>query len=143
VAIEGIKAGDRVLSQHIETGEISFSPVQGTTLRAPSPTLKISTGGDTLLATAGHPLWVIGKGWQTAKHLHLGDLLHGLNGPAMIDHLEEARPVEVYNLIVSDHHNYFAGDAQLLVHDNSPLEPDIAQLPGLLRAVETRQAANR
>lgn len=133
--VEKIKPGDHVLSQNVDTGEIVFAPVQTTTLRPPSNLVKISTGPDSVLATKGHPFWVVGNGWKTAKLLQVGDVLHGLKGPAIIDNLEEVRPVEVYNLVVSENHNYFVGASQLLVHDNSPLAPSIAQLPGLLSSV--------
>ena len=131
--IETIRIGDRVLAQNPQTGELVYCTVQNTTLRPSTPTVELSVGAQTIRATRGHPFWVAGRGWTVAKHLKAGDQLHGLTGAATIDVIEEARPIEVYNLVVSDQHNYFVGDQQLfLVHDNSPLQETSALVPGLL-----------
>jgi hypothetical protein len=127
--IEEIKMGDRVLAQDLNTGELAYKPVQTTTLRPATPLLKLTLGSQSILATPGHPFWVVGGGWRTAKHLNAGDLLHGMNGAVTIENLEEVRPTEVYNLVVSDFHNYFVGESRVLVHDNSPLQP-VSGLPG-------------
>jgi hypothetical protein len=131
-AIETIRVGDCVLAQNSQTGELAYKPVQRVTLRPPSrPLIKISTQGETLTATRGHPFWVNGTGWLMAKQLKVGDVLHTLNGAAVIDSLEEAPAQEAYNLIVSEFGSYFAGDQQLLVHDNSPLPEAVALVPGM------------
>jgi len=88
-------------------------------------------GGDTLHATAGHPFWVVGQGWRSAKFLKVDDIVHGRNGAVRVEDVAEDRPVEVYNLVVSDYHNYFVGEQQVLVHDNSPLVGFGMAVPGL------------
>ncbi len=50
----------------------------------------------------------------------------------MVDCIEPLPPDTVYNLVVGDWHDYFVGDARLLVHDNSPIEETIAPVPGLV-----------
>jgi hypothetical protein len=130
--IETIQTGDRVLSQDPATGELAYKAVQRTTLRPPTPLTAVTTGPQTIQATPGHPFWVVGKGWQTAKFLKVGDAIHGLNGATPIDRVEELPAVEVYNLVVADWHTYFAGQANLLVHDNSPLQEQSAKVPGLI-----------
>ncbi len=131
-AIETIHAGDRVLAQDPRNGELAYKPVQRVTLRPASPLIRIRTGGETLSATRGHPFWVNDKGWVLAKQLKVGDLLHTPNGPVLIDELAEAPAREAYNLVVSDFNSYFAGDRQLLVHDNSPLLESNVRVPGLV-----------
>ena len=108
--IEQLKIGDRVLSQSVESGELTYKPIQGTTLRQPVPLLKIDLESSSIWMTPGHPVWVIGKGWQTAKNLSVGDCLHGLEGAVVVHKFDNVRPSEVYNLVVSDSHNYFVGD---------------------------------
>ena len=76
-----------------------------------------------------------------AKFLEPGQQVHSLRGPATVDSMQEEAPREVYNLVVNDWHNYFVGNEQLLVHDNSPLEETPALVPGLL--TETVTIANR
>ncbi len=131
--IEQIKVGDHVLAQDVETGELTYKPVQTTTLRPAIGLLKITAGPDVILATPGHPLWVAGEGWRVAKYLKTGDRMHGLRGAVTIDAIEKAAPKEVYNLVVSDLHDYFVGSAQLLVHDNAPMGENTARVPGLAR----------
>ena len=128
--IEEIKMGDRLLAQDIETGELTYKLVQATTLRPATPLLKLTLASQSILATPGHPFWVVGVGWRTAKQLKSGDLLHSMSGALLIENLEEVRPTEVYNLVVGDFHNYFVGESRVLVHDNSPLQQDY-ELPGL------------
>ena len=130
--IEEIRAGDRVLAQNPQTGELAYKTVQRVTLRPARPLIKIGTGAETLSATRGHPFWVNGKGWLPAKQLKVGDVLHTLHGAAVIDSLAEAPAQEAYNLVVSDFNSYFAGNQQVLVHDNSPLQETAPRVPGLV-----------
>ncbi len=129
--IEDVKLGDRVLAQDVATGELAYKPVQLTTLRPPTPLVKIGLGSQFLLATPGHPFWVVGEGWRTAKHLKVGTLVHAMNGAILVESLEEIAPQEVYNFVVSEFHNYFVGESRLLVHDNSPIEETSSACPGL------------
>jgi hypothetical protein len=131
VGIETIRPGDQVISQDIETGEIAIQSVQQVTLRPAAPLLEIGIGGDHILATRGHPFWVDGKGWQMAKHLAVGQLLHTPNGSLAIEQLGEKPAQEAYNLVVSDFGTYFVGDSQVLVHDNVPPSESAVLVPGL------------
>ncbi len=131
--IEQIKVGDHVLAQDVETGEVAYKPVQTTTLRPAIGLLKITAGPEVIVSTPGHPMWVAGEGWRVAKYLKTGDRMHGLKGAVTIDAIEPAAPKEVYNLVVSDFHDYFVGPAQVLVHDNSPMVENTARVPGLTR----------
>lgn len=132
-AIETLRVGDRVLTQDVRSGELTYKTVHETTLRPATPLVKLTIGAETLRATPGHPFWVVGHGWRIAKFLKPGDVLHGVNGAVVVDAVEEARPTEVYNLVVSDVHNYFVGQQRLLVHDNSSLEELAVSVPGLVK----------
>ncbi len=129
--IEKINVGDRVLSQDPATGELAYKTVQGLTLRPPAPLVKIGAGSTSVAATRGHPFWVNGEGWTMAKHLKVGDVLHGLDGAAVIDSIQEAPAKEAYNLVVTDYGTYFVGEMRVLVHDNMPLVETTALVPGL------------
>jgi hypothetical protein len=129
--IEKIKVGDRVLSQNPTTGEQLYEPVQTTTLRAPTPLLKIDLDAESILATPGHPFWVVGEGWRIARQLEPGALLHCADGTVRVNKIESSRSSEVYNFVVSDLHNYFVGSSRVLVHDNSPLAELAQRVPGL------------
>lgn len=130
VAIEGIRQGDRVLSQYPDSGELGYQLVLQTTVRPPSPTLQIQVGDERIEATLGHPFWVTGLGWRMAKELAVGDRLYGLQGGAAIDSIEAGPTSEAYNLVVADSSTYFIGKHRLLVHDNMPRRAIDLPVPG-------------
>jgi hypothetical protein len=68
-----------------------------------------------------------------AKLLAAGERLHGANGSATIESIEEAPVEAAYNLIVEDFATYFVGDQRLLVHDNTLRKPTLSAVPGLQR----------
>ena len=132
MAIEQVQTGECVLAQDIETGELAFKPVIDTTVRPPSPLVAISAGGELIHATRGHPFWISGIGWQMAKELKSGQMLHTPRGPLAIDSISEADPATCYNLIVADFGTYFVTDQQVLVHDNNLRQVTTATVPGLI-----------
>ncbi len=129
--IEVLKIGDRVLAQNIRTGELAYMPVQSTTLRQATPVLKVNFADQSLFATPGHPFWVNGLGWLTARRVSTGMSLRGLEGSMTVENVEAWNASEAYNLVVSEFHNYFLADSKLLVHDNSPIEDSGVIAPGL------------
>ncbi|MEX0677899.1 MAG: polymorphic toxin-type HINT domain-containing protein [Pirellulales bacterium] len=133
--IETLKPGDRVLAQDIATGELAYKTVQQRTLRRSVKLMNIRCGPRTISATPGHPFWVVGHGWQVAKHLQIGARLRGLEEDTVVDKIEELPPQEVYNLIVSDFATFFVGPQRLFVHDDSLLSETSVLVPGL--AVQT------
>ena len=132
VAIERIQAGDRVLSQDVETGELAYKLVMQTTERPPSDLLRITLGDTTITTTKGHPLWVNDVGWRMAKRLEIGQQLHCVGDGQTIVGIEAAAPSQAYNLVVADFGTYFVGDPGVLVHDNTYRKPTTALTPGLL-----------
>lgn len=133
-AVDKMHVGDRVLAQDPDTGELAYKLVLQTTVREHSGTITIGlTGGKPIVASGGHPFWVAGKGWVNARHLKAGMLLHGVEGATEIESVEiddEANQT-VYNLVVEDFHDYFAGEEHLLLHDITPRGPVPGPLPGL------------
>jgi hypothetical protein len=129
--IESLQIGDLVLAQNVDTGEIRYQPVLARTLRPAGPIVQISTGGEQLLATRGHPLWVDGVGWRMARELDDGAMLHSVGGGNRIDAIRRAKDAETYNLVVADFNTYFVGKGGVLAHDNTPRRPTPAILPGI------------
>lgn len=131
--IEEIRLGDRVLAQDVETGEIAFKPVFKTTVRPPVELVKITTKAAELVCTPGHPFWVNDHDWLYARELEPRMRFHSIMGGEEITAVEDAgRKEQAYNLIVADFHTYFAGDARVLSHDNTPRNPTDALVPGLM-----------
>jgi len=133
VPIESIRPGDRVLAQDQDTGELAYKVVLTTTLRPPAKMVEIKAGGEEIYTTLGHPFWVAGRGWQMAKQLKSGDLLHGLAGATPIESINPAGEHAAHNLVVDDTNTYFVGRGGMLVHDNEFRKPTRAIVPGLVR----------
>lgn len=132
VPIEQIHAGDEVLSQDPDTGELAYKIVTFTTIRPPSPVLTLTAGGDSVTTTLGHRFWRTGSGWIMAKQVAAGIPLHRMDGSHPLDLVVPAGDAPAYNLVVDDFHTYFVGQAGWLVHDNRLPVPGNVLLPGLL-----------
>ena len=131
--IESIQPGDRVLSQHPNTGELTFKLVTATTLRPPSEASNLKVLGESITTTLGHPLWVTGQGWEMAKNLKSGDQLHGVHGILVVSTIDPLpHKIEAHNLVVEDFGTYFVGNCGVLVHDNTYRQPTRAVVPGLV-----------
>ncbi|MGD9647464.1 MAG: polymorphic toxin-type HINT domain-containing protein [Pirellulales bacterium] len=140
--IESIRVGDSVLSQDIETGELAYKPVIGTTHGPPTPMIKLSLGDGDLYLTRGHPLWVPGQGWRMPKELKPGDLLHTLDGPVALQEVIDWAEAETFNLVVADYSTYFVTDRRLLAHDITFRRPTTAVLPGVPRDAPAKALAD-
>jgi hypothetical protein len=128
--IEKLRPGDRVLSQDPDTGELSLKCIRETTLRPPSPTLRLQVNANAIVATRGHPFWAVGQGWRMAKELAAKDRLHTLSGAMAVESVAEGPEVEAYNLVVDGFGTYFVGKSGLLVRDNTLRQVPSAPLPG-------------
>lgn len=131
VAIEKIRIGDLVLSKDARTGELAYKPVLKTTIRPRTPLLQLQIGGRTVSLTGGHPFWITGKGWTKARDIEAGMTMHDVRGVTEVRPVGLAKPQKTYNLIVADFHTYFVSEAKVLSHDNTPIEPVDALVPGL------------
>jgi hypothetical protein len=132
VPIEQVKIGDRVLSQHPDTGELTYKVVADTTERPPSPMLRVSIGEIVVQTTLGHPFWVNRAGWRMAKRMSVGDRLHAAPTASTIEAIDPLAARPAHNLVVEDFHTYFITDSNLLVHDATYRRPTRALTPGLL-----------
>ncbi|QDT67645.1 hypothetical protein MalM25_05450 [Planctomycetes bacterium MalM25] len=124
-AIEDLEPGDLVLARDPHVGGLVYRSVIDTTVREPSPTVQLTAGGETIVATIGHPFWVIGAGWTMAKDLAAGDVLSTVKGPLELDHVENHADRTAHNLVVEGAANYYVGEAGVLVHDNTPRQPAV------------------
>ncbi|MBN2473622.1 MAG: hypothetical protein JXB62_03360 [Pirellulales bacterium] len=133
VAVDQIRLGDRVLSQHVETGELAYKPVLKTTVRPPTDLVRFRADDETITCTGGHPFWVCGDGWVKAGRLVPGSRFHGVTGAVGIDAIDPADKQKAYNLVVADFHTYFVGNTRVLSHDNTVRQPTTVAVPGLAR----------
>ena len=134
VAVEKIKVGDRVLSQHPETGELAYKPVLHTTVRLKAELVKLElAAADPVTCSVGHGFWIAGKGWVKARDIEPQMNFHGAMGTTPLRRSEPAGVGSVYNLIVADFHSYFVGDAMIYSHDITARKPSDLPVPGLAR----------
>jgi len=127
VAIEQIKAGDKVWAKNPDTGEIALKSVVQTFVNETDELVHVFANGEEIVTTPEHPFYVANKGWISAIQLRAGDILVSLNGSLVvlekIQHEILEAPITVYNFEVEDFHTYFVGDdGGILVHNtcNNP-----------------------
>ncbi len=120
--IEEVKAGDKVLSENPETGEIAYKTVEETYINETEELIHVHVNGETISATPNHPFYVDKLGWTLAKNLRAGDILVLSNGEFVvvewIQHEILENPIKVYNFEVEDFHTYFVGESSVLVHND-------------------------
>lgn len=133
IAIDKVRIGDRVLSKNVETGELAYKPVLNTTIGKAVPLIKIEIGNRTVTTTPGHPFWISGKGWTQSQNIRKAMTMHDVTGTTAVQPAGKGPTAKTYNLIVADFHTYFVGEAKVLSHDISPIEPTSALVPGLVR----------
>ncbi|MDM8562715.1 polymorphic toxin-type HINT domain-containing protein [Candidatus Marithioploca araucensis] len=119
--ISEIKVGDKVLSydERAETtsDQSVMAVIQG---EKPYQILKITLdSGESIEATAEHPFYIKGKGWNPASSLKVGQALQLHNGTTVVvkEIDTSIRLEKVYNLTVANTHNYFVGVDGVLVHN--------------------------
>jgi hypothetical protein len=119
VPIEEIEVGDQVWACNPETGMIMLAEVTRVFVRTSDHLLVVTVGGETIVTTAEHSFWVVGRGWTRAARLVVGDVLRTLEGGTVavegIQHQDGA--VIVYNFEVAGDHTYFVSQRRVLVHN--------------------------
>lgn len=118
-AIEEIEVGDYVLAKSDETGDLAYKPVEETFNRITEETYHLYVGGVTIVTTAEHPFWVVGKGWVESKDLYEGDVFVTDEGTEyVVERIEiKKEKIPVYNLSVGDYHTYFVSNLKIWTHN--------------------------
>ena len=121
VAIENIKAGDKVISTDPETFETAEKRVLETYIREDSKLIHLVINGEEIVTTETHPFYVNNRGFVNAGELIVGDELLDVNGNVLLvenfDVELTEEPVKVYNFQVEDFHTYYVGENNILVHN--------------------------
>ena len=125
--IEEIQAGDKVLSENPETGEVAYKTVEETYENETTELVHVFVNGEEIITTPSHPFYVPKLGWTLAIKLRAGDILVLSNGEYVvveaIQHELLESPIKVYNFEVEDFHTYFVGESSVLVHNMcAPME---------------------
>lgn len=123
-AIQNIQPGDRVWSWNAEAGRRELQTVRRL-IRKPHGSeqeVRLTLAGQVIVATPGHPFWSPeDETWKAARDLQAGDRLMDGTGRALVVEkvLHRRQSFEVFNFEVTGNHNYFVGNAQVLVHNAS------------------------
>jgi RHS repeat-associated protein len=124
--IDALQVGDEVLAVDPATGRAGARPVVDTIVGQGTRELvdlTVDGAARPLVATAGHPIWVVGRGWVAADRVHTGDRLLTPNGRTAAVTAVRARgsvaAATVHNLNVADLHTYvvLAGSTPVVVHN--------------------------
>jgi MYXO-CTERM domain-containing protein len=122
--IETLRVGDAVWSYDTAENRRVVGSVSHTMRRVAPASLELSVAGQRIQTTAEHPFFEpITKQWVEARELRMGHPVARWSvGELVVDHVRQSvdrpGPVEVFNITVSAHHDYFVEG--LLVHNKSP-----------------------
>lgn len=121
LAIDKIKAGDKVISTDPDTLETSEKAVLETYVRKVERLVHLTINGEKIVTTDNHPFFVQGRGFIQAERLLVGDKLVSVNGDDLFIekyHIEKCEiSADVYNFQVEDTHTYFVGKLCVWVHN--------------------------
>ncbi len=119
--ISEVKFSDKVLSYDERTETTSYQPVMAVIQGEQRYQLISITldSGESIEATAEHPFYIKGKGWNPANSLKVGQALQLHNGTTVVvkEVDTSVRLEKVYNFTVANTHNYFVGVDGVLVHN--------------------------
>jgi hypothetical protein len=139
--IEEIRAGDEVLTQDTSTGAFRYSPVVTAFHNPPEETYRLDLGGESIVATGIHKFWKAGRGWVMARDVKPGDRLRTVGGSAEVVAVSKDRVQPVYNLQLDGGYDFCVGEAGVITHDNSlvdPVDHPFDAVPTLAAADPTR-----
>lgn len=121
VAIECIRAGDRVISTDPDTMERAEKTVLETYVRETNEVVHLTINGEVITSTLDHPFYVQDAGFVSAGDLYIGDKLLDAEGNTLLVEDMKAEklsePVKVYNFQVEEFHTYHITKSSVLVHN--------------------------
>lgn len=121
LAIDKLKAGDKVISTNPDTLETSEKTVLETYVRKVDKLVHLLVNGEEIITTDNHPFYVQGRGFIEAGNLLVSDKLVSVNGDDLIIENYQVEdfdvPVNVYNFQVEESHTYFVGERGVWVHN--------------------------
>ena len=143
VAIENIKAGDKVISTDPETFETAEKTVLETYIREDSKLIHLMINGEEIITTETHPFYVKNQGFIKAGELIVGDELLDVNGNVLLVEKFNVEltdePVTVYNFQVEDFHTYHVGCFYVLVHNADDNQSPKEIMAERTKGVDTRE----
>ena len=146
VAIETIKAGDKVIATNPDTNQTEEKTVVETYINKTECIVQLNIKNEVINTTKNHPCYVKEKGFVEACELSKGDeIMNASGGIYPVERIEfEDKEETVYNFQVEDYHTYYVGESSILVHNADCGNGSEAEKPDspsqLQREVEKGQA---
>ncbi len=126
-SIENICIGDSVYSYNLETSKIELSSIRKIFKRVATEIYELKIGNEVIWVTGEHPLYRLGRGWVKVRELSVGDELKTESGSIPVSSYKiHNGEIVVYNIEVSNNHNYFITNKKILVH-NKYLEESLKE----------------
>jgi hypothetical protein len=118
-AIESLSVNDEVLAWDDREGRTVVRRVLAVNQGVSDWMIDVRIGTTRILATSQHPFWLAEeRAWRGASDLRRGDVLRGVGGLVAVDSVAGQETISpTVNLHVDELHNYFAGEAGVLVHN--------------------------
>ena len=123
VAIENIKAGDKVVSTDVNTMQSDTKEVLETYVRETDRLVHLTVNGEEIITTFDHPFYVHGQGFVNACNLCIGSELVDLNGnilkvESIYREVLDNETRTVYNFKVDEYHTYHVSNLSIFVHNS-------------------------
>ncbi|MDP2385335.1 MAG: polymorphic toxin-type HINT domain-containing protein [Bacteroidota bacterium] len=136
VEIQHLKAGDKVNTFNVETGNINLKPVLTAYEREVNKLVKIDFENETVYTTLEHPFF-INNTWLEAGKLKEGDalFLYDKTTSSVLKISVIDTVVKVYNITVDTDHDYFVTGKKVLVHNVDCKPYTISQVKEALKKV--------
>lgn len=119
VAIECIRAGDKVIATDPDTMVQAEKMVLETYLHETDKVVHLTINGEVITSTLDHPFYVQDAGFVGAGDLYIGDKLLDAEGNTLLvedmEVEELTEPVKVYNFKVDEFHTYYVGKQTVFV----------------------------
>ncbi|MFE5792418.1 polymorphic toxin-type HINT domain-containing protein [Streptomyces sp. NPDC056503] len=126
-SIDSLRLGDAVLAADVPAGANRAAYVSDTFRHDTQRLVEVRLAdGGVLASTAGHRVFVVGRGWRLAAEIRAGDALRGSDGAIREVREVRDRPissaVRVFDITVADLHNFYVrigdrGREDVLVHN--------------------------
>ena len=130
-SIESLQIGDHVWAHDFRSNRSLPCKVTRVYRRTGKPTMNVTIVCEdrdgvqpirSIRCTPDHPFWVVNTGWTPASQLVPGDGLATRTGDSVrVESIAPASDLDVFNIEVAGHNNYFVSSVGVLVHNESSL----------------------
>lgn len=120
IPIDSLKEGMSIYAYDTEAQKVTGEKVEQAYGRTVDRLIEVKFEDQKIVTTSEHPFYVR-NGWLEAKDLKKGDTLFTTSDQVLVVSQTNVidTVVQVFNVTVSNQHNYFVGEGRVLVHNNN------------------------